>query len=393
MSYYLFPKKNIDISKDISISFIQDKNVFEYETFLSPSLVVYLQELQEIVLEQGVSELQINIFPYQKGILDKNPQYNPVFFEIMEIVQTMHLNNYLDMISKNTTLSIFSFEEEKNAGTTAIQTIREPYKKIAPDKNGIKNIPIPYKDNYFFTEIGYSAQDLRNIYFNYGSKMHVVIADSTKCKTIQEMIIQLSMILCIQARKGLLFWKVSDTYTEILLDIFVLLSSFYEKTYFIKPIIMDISRSEKYIVCKGFTLENAYTIYPVLYRMISTMTMNLNLPPGLGSDFFTPFRIEDAQPAHFYSLNSAHSVGVFNEKRCKIKRLLSKPIPHFFVSKLEEINYMFGQAQLEQLHYLSVLMSHKYKHEKIQNIAKINAQKTQEWLVKHHYFLQNLSFS
>ena len=124
---------------------------------------------------------------------------------------------------------------------------------------------------------------------------------------------------------------------------------------------MDISRSEKYIVCKGFTLENAYTIYPVLYRMIST----IQLPPGLGPD----------------------------SKEKEIQRILSKPIPHFFVSKLEEINYMFGQAQLEQLHYLSVLMTHKYKHEKIQNISRINVQKTQEWLVKHHYFLQNLSLN
>ena len=365
MSYYLFPKGNIDISKDISISFspipIQNRN--EVESFFSPSLVFYLQELQEMVLEQGVSELQKSVFPFQKGIFEKHANYNAVFFEIIEIVQTMHLNSYLDMISKNTTLSIFSFEEEQKSGMTAIQTIREPYKRITSDKNGIKNIPIPYKDNYFFTEIGYSVQDLRNIYFNYGSKMHVVIADSTKCKTIQEMIIQLSMILCIQARKGILFWKVADTYTEILLDIFVLLSSFYDKTYFIKPVIMDISRSEKYIVCKGFTLENAYTIYPVLYRMISTM--NLKLPPGL--------------------------VLGLGSKEKEIQRLLSKPIPHFFVSKLEEINYMFGQAQLEQLHYLSVLMSHKYKHEKIQNIAKINTQKTQEWLIKHHYFLQNLS--
>jgi hypothetical protein len=356
MSYYLFPKGNIDISKDIEISSNPSP---ESDIFLSPSLVVYLQELQKMIREQDVSELQKNIFPFQKGIFEKYVDYNPVFFEIIEIVQTMHLNNYLDMISKNTTLSIFSFEEEQKSGITAIQTIREPYKRISSDKNVMKNLPIPhpYKDNYFFTEPGYSLQHFRNVYFNYGSKMHVILADSTKCKTIQEMIFQLSMILCIQARKGILFWKVGDTYTEILLDIFVILSSFYEKTYFIKPVIMDISRSEKYIVCKGFILENAYTIYPILCRLIS----NLKLPQGLGS----------------YSK--------------EIHRLLSTSIPHFFVSKLEEINYMFGQSQLEQLHYLSVLMSHKYKHEKVQNISKINMQKTQEWLVKHHYFLQNLS--
>jgi len=372
MSYYLFPKGNIDISKDISISFAtqeKNKNRIDIDTCLSPSLVFYLQELQEEVQEQGFSELQRCVFPFQKGIFEKYSHYHAIFFEIIEMVQTMHLNHYLDMISKNTTLSMFSFEEEKNGGISAIKTIREPYKRITYEKHKTNHnhlhLHLPYKDNYFFTETEteYSLQSFRNIYFNYGSKMHVIIADSTKCKTIQEKIVQLSMILCIQARKGILFWKVGDTHSEILLDIFVFLSSFYEKTYFIKPVIMDISRSEKYIVCKGFTLENAYTIYPVLYRMISTMKFGEDVSSDSDS----------------------------TEK--EIKRLLSKPIPHFFVSKLEEINYMFGQAQLEQLHYLSVLMSHKYKHEKIQNIAKINAQKTQEWFVKHHYFLQNLSFS
>lgn len=351
MSYFLFPKGNVDLLQDISISYESSyKTQDNYSPYLSPSLVGYLQELQE---ENGpiISELQKNIFPYQKGILDKNTQYTSIFFEIIEIVQTMHLNHYLDMISKNNPLSIFSFEEEQNGGISAIKTIREPYKRISSERHKPNPIlvPIPYKDNYFFTETDseYSLQYYRNHYFNYGSKMHVILADSTKCKNIQEMIIQLSMILCIQARKGILFWKVGDTYNEIMLDIFVILSSFYEKTYFIKPLIMDISRSEKYVVCKGFTLENAYMIYPILYRMISTI------------------------------------------KSGEIKRLIHKDIPHFFVSKLEEINYMFGQAQLEQLHYLSILMSHKYKHEKLQNIAKVNAQKTQEWLAKHHYFLHN----
>ena len=32
--------------------------------------------------------------------------------------------------------------------------------------------------------------------------------------------------------------------------------------------------------------------------------------------YFTPLRIEDAQPEHLLSLNSAHGVGVLNDKRC-----------------------------------------------------------------------------
>jgi hypothetical protein len=164
------------------------------------------------------------------------------------------------------------------------------------------------------------------------------------------------MILCSQAKRGILFWKVGYIYTEIMLDILFTLSSFYDKTYFIKPVIMDTSNSEKYIVCKGFLLENTYTLYSYLHPIVARMDMNINM--------FYPDSI--------------------------IRRILSKNIPHFFVSKLEEINYMFGQTQLEQLHYLSVLMSHKYKNEKIQNISKLNIQKTQEFLSRHHYFLQHL---
>ena len=353
MSYYLFPKGNVDLSTDISIYVESIETINHY---LSPSLVSYLCELQQANLEKPdeFQELQRKVFTYQKGIFDKYPNYTNDFFEIIEIVQTMHINQYLDSISKNTPLSIFSLdagEEEKKGFLTAIKTIREPHKKISADKNKIQ-AHLPYKDNYFFADPVYSVKHFRDIYFNYGSKMHVILVDATKCKTVQEIIIQLCMILCTQAKKGVLFWKVGDTYTEIMLDILFTLSSFYDKTYFIKPVIMDTSNSDKYIVCKGFLLDNAYTIYSYLHPLVSRMDMD-----------YTEYMIQ---------------------------RILSKNIPHFFISKLEEINYMFGQSQLEQLHYLSVLMSHKYKNEKIQNISKMNIQKTQEFISRHHYFLQHI---
>jgi hypothetical protein len=72
-----------------------------------------------------------------------------------------------------------------------------------------------------------------------------------------------------------------------------------------------------------------------------------------------------------------------------IHRFLKPSIPFFFLNKLEEINYIFGQSQLEQIHYILLLLSHKYKHSKLENIVKLNAQKTADWINKHHGYLSN----
>jgi hypothetical protein len=111
MSYYLFPKGNVDLSTDIS--FYTESITTYTETldkYLSPSLVSYLCELQQTNLEkkEEFEELQKKVFTYQKGIFDKYPNHTNIFFEIIEIVQTMHLNQYLDNISKNAASSIFS---------------------------------------------------------------------------------------------------------------------------------------------------------------------------------------------------------------------------------------------------------------------------------------------
>jgi len=408
MSYYLFPKGNVDLSKGFSVEISnidevdKPKHILQ-KTRLSPSLTNYLFELQENTNSAEFKQLQKEIFNCSKGILHRySDTHSPIFFEIIEIIQTMHLNHYIDTISKNTPLSIFSFsnsnrrnnspeesnqrnnspeesnqrnnspeesnrrnnspeesnrrnnsteESKKKTDIDAMKIIREPYKRsFIP---GIETT----KDNYFLAEpdMIYSLETFKQTYFKYGYKMHIIIASSLDLQlSIPGIIIQLCMILCIQAKKGVLIWKIEETYSDIMLDILYLLSSFYEKMYFIKPTIIDTSKSEKYVVCKGFLFENVYNVYSYLYPLVSQMSL-LRLSP------------------HIY-----------------IDRILKTDIAYFFVSKLEEINYIFGQVQLEQLHYLSLLVSHKYRYDKIQNISKINIQKIQEWWSKHHFFLQQL---
>jgi hypothetical protein len=126
-----------------------------------------------------------------------------------------------------------------------------------------------------------------------------------------------------------------------MLDVIYFISSFYHKIYFIKPTIMDVSKSEKYLVCKGFCPSSNY-----MEKIMSLYTSISNMK----------------EP---------------------IYRFLSDPIPFFFLNKLEEINTIFGQVQLEHMHAIFLLIGHKFKQEKIQYTAKINSQKCMEWINKH----------
>jgi hypothetical protein len=112
-------------------------------------------------------------------------------------------------------------------------------------RNGVKR----FEQNYLF----------------FASKLHIILADTTLEHSTIDIIVQMCMILCTQAKKGILFWKIGETNTECMQDVLFLLSSFYEKMYFIQPFILDNTKSEKYIVCKGFLYDDSYSIYVYLH--------------------------------------------------------------------------------------------------------------------------------
>jgi hypothetical protein len=69
-------------------------------------------------------------------------------------------------------------------------------------------------------------------------------------------------------------------------------------------------------------------------------------------------------------------------------RLLSSfNVPYYFLSKIEEYNSIFGQQQIENIHYTISLIENKQKPEKLDYLIKSNIQKCINWCIKHnlHY--------
>jgi len=307
MSYYLFPKAN-----PCEINIIKENSKYKNTLVISPSLTRFLYELinQTQLNPIEYETFQKEMHTYHNGILSNGPDDS--YYEITEIMNTMRINAYLDYyVAKN--IQILNLGSNSNA-------ILHTRKFMG--RNDINNCDM-------------SIFQFSNLF----QKMHIIFADNMN--DIKSILIRLCTILAYQSINGVLLWKIGDCFTPIMMDIVYFISSFYHKTYFIKPTIMDVSKSEKYLVCKGFCPDPNY--------MDKIMYLYKNI----------------------------------SNRKEPIFRILSIPIPFLFVNKLEEINNIFGQVQLEQIHSILLMIGHKFKHDKLQYYNKLNAQKCTEWLNKY----------
>ena len=335
-SYYLLPKGNIQLSDCFKIVFSETPP----PNTLSPSLTHYLYEIlnNEQMNTEFYHKLQKTVYPYSKLFLSTK-EYSYEFLECLEIIQTMNLNTYLDNHFKTIPLQILSFEQQQ-IFNTAFQ------KRF--DLNLIKN---NHKVIYCSNPI-YNLNNFEKIYMNYAAKNHLIIITQPIQYNTKQILIQICMALCTQCKKGIFIWKISDCYTQLFLEIFYFLSSFYDKIYIIKPSIIDTSKSYRYIVCKGFLYDTSYSIYTYLRSFVK---------------YIDSYHYSKKYICSFLNIN----------------------IPHFFLNKLEEVNYIYGQNQLEQIHYLLLLYDkhHNHKDDKLQNIISLNDQKCIEWCRKHRFYI------
>ena len=159
---------------------------------------------------------------------------------------------------------------------------------------------------------------------------------------------QIAFALCLQKKNGKFVLKIFDSFMQHTIDLLYILSSFYEKVYIAKPYTSRYANSEKYIVCKGFLFESNDKFYPYIHRAFEKMVNNTN--------------------------NNA----------TYIHRFLNMPTPAMFTSKMEEINSILGQQQIENIHYTLSLIDNKHKQEKIDSIIKNNIQKCMNWCSKNN---------
>jgi hypothetical protein len=160
----------------------------------------------------------------------------------------------------------------------------------------------------------------------------------------------------IQKMGGNMVIKLFDAFTRPTVEVIYFLTGLYAKVYIIKPNTSRYANSERYLICKGFLLEDSSPLLPFL------------------SDSFR--RISAAR--------GEKMVGIFDTE-----------VPHHFLSRLEEYNAIIGQQQIETICATLQLVTAPYSQrgDKIDQLKRSNIIRCVQWCTKHRLAFHRTSGS
>lgn len=156
---------------------------------------------------------------------------------------------------------------------------------------------------------------------------------------------QLTYALCLQKPGGHFILQIFDCFSAGMLDILYILSAFYGEVQVAKLQTSSLSSSEKHVICRRFRGEFD-DLFPVLRQT-------------------------------FYNL--LHQGWTTN------LRFLSPALalPKYFVQRVEEMNAVFGQPQLENMHFTLSLIAKHQKFERNDQMVRQNITKCVNWCLEH----------
>ena len=352
---------------------------------ISNSLSKYLYEIKEKInnynTEWDVYKKYTNpyeyihtITPIKKMYLSNYKPVSRSYYKMIEIIQTFHLNNI------NGSIKTFHLAEGPGGFIEAVLNIRKNKQDVYTGMtilNGSTDSKIPTwkpigrflnENSNVYIETGHdntgNILSLNNFIYcvkKYNSSMDIITADggfdfsvdfnSQEYNIVKLLFAQVCYALCMQKYNGCFVLKLFDCFMPFTIDIIYILSSFYKKVYITKPLTSRCANSEKYVVCKSFLYKSNYAFYPYLYNALKNALL---------------------------SNHSSANTYIYRFLNSKID------ITQYFLTKLEEYNSIFGQQQLENIHYTLNLIEMKHKTEKIDNIIKINIQKCVNWCIKYN---------
>lgn len=368
MTYYILPRTHHDTYKHLTHVPVIETNV---KPAVSNMLSHFLSNIKERIHMKerfwdiykkytNPYEYIHTIVPIKKKSVAKHKPLSRSYYKMVEIlhifrfswkmpIQTFHLaegpGGFIEAIVK-----LNHNVENKHYGMTLLgdQSDIPAWKKSSLFLRDNPNVLLEHGK----TGTGDILQIENFVYVvqKYGSSMDFITADggfdfSTDFNQ-QEITIgpllyaQIAYAVCLQKKGGSFVLKIFDSFMQSTIDLLYFLSSVYATVAIIKPQTSRYANSEKYVVCSGFL-------------------------------------IEDSSNSPIYSaLHTAFSKQIS-------ERYLNIPIQNFFLQKMEEYNAIFGQKQIQNIHYTLSLIDHKNKSEKIEHLTKTNIQKCVDWCIKN----------
>ena len=347
MNYYIIPKNNFKIKL-----FLLEK-AEPINPVISYSLIFHLNDVYTnlLKLEDAANNMTIdninkivnpfefihtNVPGYQVSVSKVKPESN-IFFELMEIFQLCNIfdSSYSSIKNK---INIAHLTPNYKSTNYLLNMMREDN-----------------EDNILFEDFDYQTLCDKFVIDINPTKIDLFIfefkdADYTDMRQyIKNVLLVLYIITKYQTNKGTSIIKLDSIFYKIIIDVLLIFTAIYDKVYLIKPSISNITKGERYIICKHLNY--------------SAITDN-----NLLSQIEEQLRLKLA-----------------NDTICdkNIHSFLSNEIPYYFLNKIEESNAVIGQQQLESYDQIINIFKNKNKDEKLETLKRNHIQKCVQWCEKN----------
>ena len=361
MSYYIIPKNNFKVKFNLQLT--NEK----IEPYISRSLIMYMNDIynqifklhesnncdDDITLEY-INKI-VNPFefihsnvPGSSISVSKVKPDATIFFELMELFQFF---NITDTISLKDKINVAHLTYNYSSTNYLLNTFREDN-----------------EDNIISENFNYN--NLYNLFIKnvYNDKLDLIICEfhsddynDTK-KYINNMVLVLLIVIKCQINHGTCIIKIDNVLYKAVIDVIYVLSSIYDKIYLVKPTICNITKGDRYLICRGF--NNDFLIQSnLLVNMEERLITKLN-------------NNELTSEKYIYSI-------------------LDNELPYYLLNKLEESNMVIGQQQLEAYDLIINIFKNKNREEKIEHIKRMHIQKCVQWCEKnqlpHNKFIDKVN--
>ncbi|MFY7731801.1 MAG: hypothetical protein ACOVRN_19930 [Flavobacterium sp.] len=349
MSYYILPK-NV-ILPNISVQYCDD---FSREDdppsiYISQSLVNYYYQLKSQIDDFFVDNVDLSDNSFDAATRVINP-YEFIFSKVPGSKYSVsklkpHSNLFYDLLEISSTLGIFEvFDTSQQLQCLHISTnMEDSVECFDMIRNDVHDIHI--------TKPTVVLDDIENY-----TRVHDVIffepdmSEPLMVNYFRSLQTCLGVILKAQAYNGIAIIKVHESFYKPAIDFIYILTGLYEKVYITKPSTSNVTTFEKYIVCKHFRYDDRNHDKSNSTYILDVKCMSL-----------------------FYNKSRAQYIQGFGNNQ----------FPCYFMNKVDDINMIMGQQQLDALDQIVSIYKNKNKLDKIESIKKNNIQKSVLWCEKY----------
>jgi len=303
--------------------------------------------------------------PNTKISISKYKPLSRSYFKMVEIINTFKLLNKYNNEIKTFHLAegpggfieaIANMRKNKNDSYVGITLINKH--STIPNWNKCKDVMKKHKNialEYGSDDTGdiLSPDNLSYCFQKYKNSMDIITADggfdfssdfNNQEKLACNLIFaEICFAILTQKKGGNFIIKFFDIFTLASVDLLYILSCFYTNIAITKPCTSRTANSEKYIVCENFKFDDTSAYYDTFHNIFS-----------------------------WYDL-----------KKVYIGRLLNSVIPTIYLNKIKEVNYLFGQHQIENINTTIELILTRYSSDKIDNLKKKNISRCIDWCSKN----------